>query len=221
MKNSQNTLKMVQAALLTALIFVLAFVPNIGYVRIPILAIQATTVHIPVIIGSIILGPKRGAFLGGCFGLTSLINNTMSPSITSFVFTPFIGSINGIGGNPLSLIICFVPRILVGVVPYFVYKGLMKLSKKKGNLSASVSLMLSGIAGSLTNTVLVMSMIFLFFGHEWAAAKNISYNTVLGVIGSVIAINGTIEALVAAILSSAVCAALLKTVNKQTKIQQV
>lgn len=205
---------MVQAALLTALIFVLAFVPNIGYVRIPVLAIQATTVHIPVIIGSIVLGPKRGAFLGGCFGLTSLINNTLSPSVTSFVFTPFIGSINGIGGSPLSLIICFVPRILVGIIPYFVYNGLKHFSKKQGTASSSVSLILSGIAGSLTNTVLVMSMIYLFFGHQWADAKGIEYNTVLGVIGSVIAINGTIEAIVAAILSSAICAALFKIIKQ-------
>ena len=62
----------------------------------------------------------------------------------------------------------------------------------------------------MTNTILVMSMIYLFFGEEWAAAKDISYSAVLGVIGSVIAINGTIEAIVAAIISSAVAAALFK-----------
>ena len=77
-----------QTALLSALIVLLAFVPYIGYIKLPILAIQATTIHIPVIIGSVVLGPKKGAFLGGLFGLTSLINNTTQPGITAFCFSP-------------------------------------------------------------------------------------------------------------------------------------
>ena len=62
-----KTLELAQTALLSALIVLLAFVPYIGYIKLPILAIQATTIHIPVIIGSVVLGPKKGAFLGGLF----------------------------------------------------------------------------------------------------------------------------------------------------------
>ena len=130
MKNTK-TLGMVQLALLTALVAMLAFVPYIGYIKIPVLAIQATTVHIPVIVGSILLGPKKGAFLGFVFGMTSLINNTTQPGLTSFCFSPFIEIGEGLGGSPLALIVCFVPRILVGVVPYFTYEGLQKLWKNK------------------------------------------------------------------------------------------
>ena len=72
-----KTLDLAQLALLATLVVLLAFVPYIGYIRIPILAIQATTIHIPVIIGSILLGPKAGGILGGIFGLTSLINNQL------------------------------------------------------------------------------------------------------------------------------------------------
>lgn len=211
---SEKTAKMVLTSLLTALIFILAFVPFAGYIRIPVLAIQVTTVHIPVIIGSIILGPKYGAFLGGCFGLTSLINNTAQPGITSFVFSPFIEVGEGLGGSPLSLIICFVPRILSGIVPYFVYIGMQKIMKKNRQPHPA-SLMISGVAGSMTNTLLVMGMIYLFFGKEWAAAKNIAYEAVLGIIGSVVLINGTIEAFIAAVFSSAVCLAILKTKNNK------
>ncbi len=216
MNTSTKTVGMVQAALLTALIFVLAFVPYVGYIKVPVLAVQATTVHIPVIIGSILLGPKYGAFLGGCFGLTSLINNTLQPGITSFVFSPFIEVGDGLGGSPLALVICFVPRILVGVVPYFVYNGLEKLFKEKA-ATKSVSLMVAGIAGSMTNTLMVMSMIYIFFGKEWAAAKSMAYEAVLGVIGSVICINGTIEAVVAALLASAVCAVMFKAFGGKLK----
>lgn len=207
--NNSKTITMVQTAIFIALVLVLAFVPFVGYIKIPVLAIQATTVHIPVIVGSILLGPKAGALLGFTFGLTSLINNTISPSIVSFCFSPFIEVGDGLGGSPLALIICFIPRILVGIVPYYVYKGLKKLFKD-GKIGKGAALTISGIAGSMTNTILVMSMIYLFFGKEWAAAKDIAYNAVLGVIGSVIAINGSIEAIVAALITTAVATALIK-----------
>ncbi|MBQ7834462.1 MAG: ECF transporter S component [Ruminiclostridium sp.] len=205
-----TTLEIVQTALFAALVAVLAFVPYVGYIRIPVLAIQATTVHIPVIVGSIALGPKRGAILGGIFGLTSLINNTASPGLTSFVFSPFVEIGDGMGGSPLSLIICFIPRILVGVVPYYVYTALQKRSKAPEK-RRKFSLLLAGVAGSMTNTILVMGLIFVIFGHEYAAAREIAYEAILGVILSTVAINGTIEAIVAALITSAVVFALYKS----------
>ena len=114
-KVSAKTLKLVQLALLGALIVVLAFTPFIGYI--PLGVTRATIVHIPVIIGSILLGPKMGAVLGGLFGLTSFINNSfISPNITSFTFTPLY-SVGEFHGNVWSLVICFVPRILLGACP--------------------------------------------------------------------------------------------------------
>lgn len=208
MKNTK-TLGMVQLALLTALVAMLAFVPYIGYIKIPVLAIQATTVHIPVIVGSILLGPKKGAFLGFVFGMTSLINNTTQPGLTSFCFSPFIEIGEGLGGSPLALIVCFVPRILVGVVPYFTYEGLQKLWKNKEK-GRKFSLVVSGVAGSMTNTILVMGMIYLFFGQAYATARNMAFEAILGVILSVVCINGTIEAIIAALIASAVTTAMLR-----------
>ena len=205
-----KTLKMAQIALFTALTIILAFVPYIGYIKLPVLAIQATTVHIPVIIGSILLGPKAGAFLGGVFGMTSFINNTMQPGITAFCFSPFIQISDDMGGSPLALVVCFVPRILCGVVPYFVYKAIQNHAKNKDK-SRKFSLLISGVSGSLTNTILVMGMIYLFFGQQYAEAKGIAFEAVIGVIMSVVCINGTIEAIIAAFIASAVAAVLLKS----------
>jgi len=204
-----KTLSMVQLALFSALIMLLATVPYIGYIKVPFLAIQATTIHIPVIVGSILLGPKAGAFLGAVFGLTSLINNTTQPGITSFCFSPFIQMGEGLGGSPLALIICFVPRILCGVVPHYVFHGVQKLTRDPGR-TRKRSLLLAGVAGSMTNTLLVMTMIYLFFGQAYAAARNIAYEAILGVIGSVILINGTIEAIIAALIASAVALAMMR-----------
>lgn len=129
-----------------------------------------------------------------------MINNTISPTVTSFVFTPFY-SLTDTHGNLFSLVICFVPRILVGVVPYFVYKLLQKLMKnnQKGQI---VSLTAAGLAGSLTNTLLVMNMIFLFFGQEYAAANKKPIEALYTFILSIIGINGVPEAIVAAILTA-------------------
>ena len=109
----------------------------------------------------------------------------------------------GINGGFLSLVICFIPRILVGVVPYYI----VKLFKK---INYNLSLALAGLLGSLTNTLLVMNMIFIFFKEEYSMAKEISADTLYSVILSVIAINGVPEAIVASILTLF----LIKAINK-------
>lgn len=202
-----QTLGMVQAALFAALIIIMAFTPFLGYI--PLGFTRATIIHIPVIIGSILLGPKKGAVLGTVFGLTSFINNTMNPTVTSFVFTPFY-SLGEIHGGIGSVIICFVPRILVGVLPYFVYRGLSKLwrQKKQGMLFA---LGAAGLAGSLTNTLLVMNLIYFFFKDAYAAANDIASNAVYGFILSIIGINGVPEAIVAAVIVALIGRTLLRT----------
>ncbi len=201
-----NVLSMVQLALFSALILLLAFTPFIGYI--PLGFTRATIIHIPVIIGSIVLGPVRGGFLGFLFGLTSLINNTVNPTATSFVFTPFY-SLGNVSGNLLSLVICFVPRILVGIVPHYVYRGL------KNRLGQAPGLIAAGLAGSLTNTLLVMHMILLFFGRQYAAANQKAYETIYMFILSIIGINGVPEAIVAAILTLAIGKALLTAQKKK------
>ncbi len=196
MKNiSTKTVDMVQVALFAALIIIMSATP-LGYI--PLGFMRATIIHIPVILGSIILGPKLGAVLGFVFGLTSFVNNTMNPVLTSFVFTPFY-SIGEFEGGIGSIIICFLPRILVGVFPYFVYKALYKVLKgnKKGQ---TIALGAAGVVGSLTNTVLVMGLIIVFFKDSYAAAKGVSSDAVYGMIASVIGINGIPEAIVAAII---------------------
>lgn len=198
-----STLTMVQAALFSAIIVVMAFTPFLGYI--PLGVTRATIIHVPVIIGSILLGPKIGAILGFVFGLTSLISNTFTPTITSFTFSPFYA-----GGNLWSLVVCFVPRILVGILPYFVYKGLHTLIKNKGKTANMIALGTAGLVGSLTNTILVMGLIFLCFGKSYAAAKEVSYEALYTVILSIIGINGVPEAIVAALLTAVICRVLLR-----------
>ncbi len=204
-----NTTMMVMTAAFSALIILMAFVPGLGYI--PLGVINATTIHIPVIIGAIFLGPKCGAFLGAVFGFTSLINNSfIAPKVTSFVFSPFVS-----GGGIKSIIICFVPRILIGVVAYYVFVGVKKLLRNMTG-SKTIALAVAGVLGSLTNTLLVMNGIYFLFKAEYAnaigKASSALYTFIMGVIGT----NGVPEAIVAGILTVALGQALL-VVKKNMK----
>lgn len=191
-----KTKGLVQMAVFSALIVILAFTPFIGYI--PLGFTRATIIHIPVIIGSLMLGPKKGAVLGGIFGLTSFINNTINPTLTSFVFTPFY-SLGDYSGGIGSVIICFVPRILIGVIPFYVYHLVKKISRNDG--VPSMGLILAGLSGALTNTLLVMNLIFVFFRDAYASANGVSASAVYTFILGVIGMNGVPEAIVAAIIT--------------------
>lgn len=200
MNTSEKTRNMVLTAVIAAIIILMAFTP-VGYIN--LVVIKATLIHVPVIIGSVVLGPKKGAFLGFIFGLTSLINNTFNPSLLSFAFSPFYS-----GGNLWSIVICFVPRMLVGVVPYFVFKGVMKLGREK-RAAEYIALPVAGVAGAFTNTLLVMNLIYFCFANQFATVKEIAVSAVYDVIMGIIVANGVPEAIVAAVLTLALGKVLL------------
>lgn len=187
-------------ALFTAIVFVLGLTP-LGMV--PLGLIKATTLHIPVIIGCLLLGPRYGAVLGAMFGLVSFLSNTMSPAVLSFAFTPLVPVPGTPNGSPLSLVICFVPRILVGVVPWFVYRGLQKLMKEscRGEI---LSMAIAGASGAILNTGLVMSLIYFLFRDAYASVNGIPVEAVAGVVLGVVGTNGVAETALAAVLTPAI-----------------
>lgn len=202
---SLKTRQLVLLSLFTAIIFILAFTP-IGYIQLGV--IKATIIHVPVIVGSILLGPRKGAFLGFLFGVTSFISNTITPVIMSFVFSPFIPVPGTDKGSFMALIICFIPRIMVGIVPYYIYKFLDKILSKKSRL---FTFSVAGIFGSFTNTLLVMNGIYVIFKDSYAVARNIPLDTVYAAVLTIIFTNGIPEALVAGIVTSSLCGALMNS----------
>ena len=186
-----------QMALLVALELVLAFTP-LGYI--PLGFMNATTMHIPVILGACLLGPKMGGVLGAVFGVTSVIRATVTPNLTSFVFTPFYSFSPEFSGNWTSLIVAIVPRVLIGVIAGLAFQFIMRVSHGK----QAVALPVAGFIGSMVNTIGVMGLIYLLFGEQYAAAGGQSFDLLLKVIMGVVCINGVPEALVAAVLTLAV-----------------
>lgn len=183
-----------------AIMFVMK-ITNIG--MIPLGFMNATTLHIPVIVGGIILGPYFGGALGAVFGFFSLWTASTNGLPTSFVFSPLV-PVPGTGhGSWLALVIAFVPRILIGVTSYYAYKAVKKLLK---NNTASIAA--GAFVGSMTNTVFVMGLIYLLFKDAYGAVVNLGEKTVEAFILGTVVINGVPEAVVAVVISVAVCKAL-------------
>ena len=73
-KRKMNTRYMATLAMFCGVLLVMG-VTGIGFIPLPV--IKATTMHIPVILGAVLLGPGAGAVLGGVFGLCSTICHTI------------------------------------------------------------------------------------------------------------------------------------------------
>jgi len=133
-----------------------------------------TIMHVPVIIGAILEGPWVGAIIGLIFGLFSILQAALAPTgPTDVWFT-----------NPLLAVL---PRLFIGPIAWLVWKALQRWNV--------IALIVGGIAGSLTNTVLVLGMIVVLGFLP------------LSVVIPVAVVNGLPEAGVAAIITLAVVAA--------------
>lgn len=207
-KNDNHTvLFLAQFSILLAIEAIVCFTP-LG--SLPAFGpIGATLSHIPVIIAAILLGTRAGMGMGFFFGLFRFLTWTFAPSSPiAFVFTPFY-SVGSIHGNFWSIVICFAPRILIGFTTGMCFKLFTKLFSKKGNQDVLLY-GLSGFLGSLTNTVLVLSGIFVFFGNDYASVLRSTYRLLIGIIGMTVLTNGIPEAFIGAIAAYTVCRPLKK-----------
>lgn len=186
-----NTRWMVSVALMAAIVIVLANTP-LGMIQLPI--IKATTVHIPVILGAILLGPGAGAILGAVFGICSLVSNTMAPTLLSFAFSPFL-STTGIPGALKAIWISVGCRILIGVVAGWLWVLFTKIK-----LNQFIALPIVGFVGSMVNTVTVMGSIYFLFAQQYAEAKEVALTAVFGLVMGTVTASGIPEAIAAAIL---------------------
>ncbi|WMJ79360.1 ECF transporter S component [Clostridium sp. MB40-C1] len=159
-----------------------------GWGFIPIPPLKLTIMHIPVIIASILEGPIVGALTGLLFGIFSMIQAINTPTPVSFIF--------------LNPIVAVIPRILIGVTPYYAYK-LIKTKWKKVNLGLSV------LIGSFTNTIGVMGLIYLLYIDQYANALHISHSLAVKTILFYI-LNGFVSGSFAVVVSMPIIMAVKK-----------
>ena len=161
---------------------------GLGFIPFP--TVKATIMHLPVIASAILEGPLVGAFVGLIFGLFSVYQNATNPSLLSFAFL-----------NPL---VSVLPRILIGITSFYAYKYMFSKSE-------TVKITVATIVGSLTNTLGVLTMIFVLYAQKYAELKKIDVSAVAKTIYGAIALPyGTVEALV----SVAIIVPLVLAVNK-------
>lgn len=130
MKGNVKTRRIVNAGILSA-IAILMGITRIGSIPTPTPAGNATIMHLPTIIGGIMEGPVVGIIIGLIMG------------VSSFLYDPM-----PLFKDPL---VSILPRLLIGVVAYFVYVGF-----KRFNVYLAIAI--AGFVGSMTNTVLVLTM---------------------------------------------------------------
>lgn len=158
-KEKLTSKKLVTASILGAITVVLSLTP-LGLI--PLGLINATTMHIPVIIAAIVEGPLVGALVGLIFGISSLANAIIRPNPVSFVFY-----------NPL---ISIIPRILIGITSYYAYNALKGKDEKTLKVLTKVlwTLILLGLVfllyrniktgASTLNIVLVVILLIITIG---------------------------------------------------------
>lgn len=194
-----RTLVLTKFAMLLAIEAVVCFTP-LG--SLPAIGpIVATLGMVPIIITAILLGTSAGAAMGAFAGLFSfLVWTFMPPSpLIAFVFTPFY-TLGTTRGNVWSLVICFVPRILVGVVTGACFNLFARLKWRSGAVYG-----LSGALGSLANTFGVLGGIYVFFGHSYATVLGKGFDVLLGLIGLTVLTSGIPEAIIGGVAAYAVC----------------
>lgn len=165
-----------------------------GYGFIPLVVMNATILHIPTIIGTVVAGPKVGILVGFLFGLFSFIQTLRAPSL----MMQFALQYSVIA----DAFICIVPRICIPIVVWLLYKYIPGNAHLRAGISA--------VGGAITNTVLFLGSFFLLVGAPYAAAKGISVEAVGLMIIGIVTANGIPEALVSGVIVVPIVMALKK-----------
>ena len=161
-----------------------------GYGFIPLPMAKATILHIPVIVGAILEGPLVGSIIGFLFGMFSLIQNYTAPSS---IFSPAFQ-------NP---IVSVLPRILIGITSYYSYKYMFG---KNETLKVGVG----AVAGTLTNTAVVLTMIYLLYPNLAFLKPGAGSYSAAKIIYGIALTNGIPEVIVGAVITVPIVMAIRK-----------
>ncbi len=189
-----KTYRIAILGILSAFIIIQTFVPFLG--NIPIPPLNPTIIHITVIVAAFVLSTKDGMLIGLVWGLARMVKAYTLPA------------------SPLDLllwtnpIIAVVPRVMVGLVAGLVFHAFLKRKQEKRGM------VIAAVLGSLTNTVLVLGFIALFYGNEYATALNVDPSNLLKVLAGIVATNGIGEAVAAGLIAPFIAKALMKVRRK-------
>ncbi|MBI9010057.1 MAG: ECF transporter S component [Tenericutes bacterium] len=191
--------------LFIAIIAVMGLVPFLGFI--PIFGLSATIVHIPVLIGAVLLGRKNGVILGLAFGVVSLIRGATSVGFDFVFIFPWVS---------------ILPRVIFGLIIYDVYRLFSKFIKVR-----IVALIVSFIVLSMIHSLLVLPMLVTTFplilgSASWSSTvgsvegvlewmqDTSAFSTAMKWILGVLVTNSLVEALLAGVIGGTVADRLIQ-----------
>lgn len=184
---------------ITAMMMALTFIMfTTAWGTIPLPIISVTIAILPSIVTAMAIGLAPGIIVGTAAGLSSLYNALVNP-VT--LLSPFIQ-------NPL---VSVLPRMLVPVAAYFVFKGLYLFFTKVlhiGHFTAiSFAAVFGAAAASLTNTAGVLGMLYIIYAYPITALID---TTAAVMIWGIVASNALPEVIVNGALGTMITVALFR-----------
>jgi len=186
MKTLRDTRKMVQLAVLVAIIVLMSFTP-LGFVPIGPVTIAITV--IPVAIAAIVIGPVGGAVAGGVFGFCAFLRILfgLSPFFALFLnYNPFF-----------TFVLMVVPRVLCGLLAGYAHSLAQRF------LNRTLAAAAASLTAPLVNTILFVSTWILLFGNTDTFVNAYGRGFLIP-FAAIISINAPIEAAVCLIVGVAV-----------------
>lgn len=186
-------------AMFIAIVAVMGFVPGLGFITIA--GVSQTIIHIPVLIGGVLLGKKNAVILGLAFGVVSFFRALTSVGFDFLFVFPWVS---------------ILPRLAFGFLIVPVYGLAKKLIKPR-----LVSLIVAFFVLTLLHSLMVLPMLWTTFplvvGNQtwgdivnqnagtldWVAA-NASLSAGLKLIGAVLVANSLVEAALAGTIGAIV-----------------
>lgn len=180
--------------ILSAFIIIQTFVPFLG--NIPIPPLNPTIIHITVIVAAFVLSTKDGMLVGLVWGLARMVKAYTLPA------SPLdLAALDQSGHRSRSA----RHGRACGRTCFPCFPETQTGKSRDGHRH---------VLGSLTNTVLVLGFIALFYGNEYATALNVDPSNLLKVLAGIVATNGIGVAVAAGLIAPFIATALMKVRRK-------
>ncbi|MBQ7358370.1 MAG: ECF transporter S component [Clostridia bacterium] len=201
---NKKMLRMVQLAMLIALIFVMQYIGTLASTPLRAVGIEFSFVLIPIVVGAFLLGPVEGAILGLVFGIMTVVLTVTAPGTMTFILFE--------DSPVLYCIVAISKAVAAGLCSGLIYKGLDKLFKGKYVYLRTV--LASATAPIINTGIFLLGMVCFFsntISEKWAGGQNVFVFLVL-----LIWLNFVIEFGINIILSPAIVR-IVDVVGKKNK----
>ena len=193
-------------AILIAIMLMMGFVPNLGFIMIG--PVSITLMCIPVIIATLVLGLRTGMGMGALFAIISVVKMFVMPDAFSAMVVDDFGSY-----GLLYILALTVPRLLIPVVTWYAGKW---IHTKKDYVNHG----LASLLGSLTNTAGYLLLVGAALTPLISALYGVPEAGASGIIWTIVLTNGLPEAVFAMIVCPPITKALKKSVRPITVPQK-